>query len=327
MSVATNTLIQEKQNLTTIKNFCLLPKSADFYKRRSPFFYVGDKYKIIEQISEHFPKDIKTFIEPFIGGGTVFLNVKAKSYLLNDIDSYLIKLHDFLIQQTENQDIFFKELEKIIFKYSLSRSYLEDIVPVELKKEFKKTYYARFNKKGYLKLRDKFNNDKSNMLELYVLLIYGFNRMLRFNSSGNFNLPVGNVDLNQNVINALKDYFSFVENKSLKLSNLDYIDFISQIDIDNNDFIYLDPPYLISSSEYNKLWNEEEETRLLKFLDNLNKKNVKWAISNMIENNNKTNEMFSNWMLDYNVNFIKSNYISFNNNTIKPIKEVLITNY
>ena len=48
---------------------------------------------------------------------------------------------------------------------------------------------------------------KNDLMKLYVLLIYGFNHMLRFNGSGEFNLPVGNVDYNKNVNKALHVYF------------------------------------------------------------------------------------------------------------------------
>ena len=63
--------------------------------KRSPMFYVGDKYKLISEIKQYFPKTINNFIEPFVGGGTVFLNVQAERYLLNDIDEYVCKLHLF----------------------------------------------------------------------------------------------------------------------------------------------------------------------------------------------------------------------------------------
>ena len=66
--------------------------------KRSPMFYVGDKYKLIKEIKQYFPKDINTFIEPFVGGGTVFLNVEAKKYILNDIDENIYNLHIFLQQ-------------------------------------------------------------------------------------------------------------------------------------------------------------------------------------------------------------------------------------
>lgn len=64
--------------------------------KRSPMFYVGDKYKLIKEIKQYFPKDINTFIEPFVGGGTVSLNTEANNYILNDIDKNVYNLHLFL---------------------------------------------------------------------------------------------------------------------------------------------------------------------------------------------------------------------------------------
>lgn len=232
-------------------------------------FYVGDKYKLIKEIKQYFPKNINTFIEPFVGGGTVFLNVEANSYILNDIDKNIYNLHLFL--QTKACEIdFIDKLLKYIKKYNLSRSFLEDIVPKQLKKEYKKTYYAKFNKQGYDKLKQDFNIlESKNYLLLYLLLIYGFNRMIRFNSKGEFNVPVGNVDFNKNVLQALGDYSEFVKNKNIKFENLDFKDFIIKNGFKEDDFMYLDPPYLITFSEYNKIWNEDKEHELLNFLDNL----------------------------------------------------------
>ena len=64
---------------------------------RSPLFYMGDKYKILPEVSINFPKKINRFIEPFTGGGSVYLNTKANEYLLNDIDKEVVSLHKFLI--------------------------------------------------------------------------------------------------------------------------------------------------------------------------------------------------------------------------------------
>ncbi|WP_197271663.1 DNA adenine methylase, partial [Helicobacter heilmannii] len=47
---------------------------------RSPLFYVGDKYKLMPQLKPLFPAHIKRFIEPFVGGGSSFLNTPAKEY-------------------------------------------------------------------------------------------------------------------------------------------------------------------------------------------------------------------------------------------------------
>ena len=295
--------------------------------RRSPFFYVGDKFKLVPQLKEYFPTDINRFIEPFCGGGSVFLNVEAESYLINDIESYMIALHQLLINYSNDVSEFWNDLNGIIEQYQLSASFLGTTVPEEYKVNFVKTYYAKYNKDSYMKLRADFNEDKSDLLKLYVLLIYGFNRMLRFNNSGNFNLPVGNVDFNQNVVNALHSYFEYVASKEITLYNHDFEDFLSEVKPVSTDFIYLDPPYLISFSEYNKLWNTDTENRLLTLLDELDKKNIRFAISNIIRHKNMYNGIFDEWSKKYHVHDITSNYISFNDNTQKGSYEVLVTNY
>ena len=295
---------------------------------RSPFFYVGDKFKLMKQILPYFPQTIDTYFEPFCGGGSSFLNVTASKYVLNDIDPYMIKMHNMLNAYAKKTKVFFDHIEKIENKYTLSASYRQDIIPERLKSEFTKTYFARFNKEGYAKMRDDFNKDKSNIEQLYVLLIYGFNRMLRFNSKGDFNLPVGNVDLNHNVINALNDYFDFANQHELQFLSYDFRKFFQDRDFKTDDFVYLDPPYLISNSEYNKLWSENDETDLLEILNNLNAKGVKFAISNLMKHKDKENTIFKDWSEKYHVYDISSNYISYHDNTTHiNHREVLVTNY
>ena len=295
---------------------------------RSPLFYVGDKYKLLNEILPNFPKDIERFIEPFTGGGSVFLNVIAKKYLLNDIDKNVFLLHKFLIEHSNKTDTFLNEVEQVILEYNLSRSYKEDIVPSELKLEHKKTYYAKFNKVKFNKLKSDFNNSKQNNLyKFYVLLIYGFNRMIRFNRLGNYNLPVGNVDFNKNVLNALNSYFENVKTSNIDFNNLDYLDFLKKVKPNSKDFLYFDPPYLITFSEYNKLWNEKNEIDLISTLDKLNELGVRFAVSNVTNYKGNENKIFNDWSKKYNVIPIKSNYISYHDNSIKTFKEVLIINY
>lgn len=295
---------------------------------RSPLFYVGDKYKLLNEITHYFPTDIDRFIESFTGGGSVFLNVAANEYLLNDIDKNVYLLHKFLVSHSLKPSIFFKEVEKIIYDYNLSRSYKEDIIPAGLKDQFKKTYFAHFNKDNFNKLKHDFNkSNQENLYMFYVLLIYGFNRMIRFNKAGEYNLPVGNVDFNKNVVNALNSYFENVRKSKLNFYNLDYIDFIEKVKPTGNDFLYFDPPYLITFSEYNKIWNNKNESDLIAVLDLLNAKGIRFAISNVTHYKDKENTIFNEWSKKYNVYPIKSNYISYHDNSLKTFKEVLITNY
>ncbi|MBX4200145.1 Dam family site-specific DNA-(adenine-N6)-methyltransferase [Candidatus Parcubacteria bacterium] len=302
--------------------------NPDVRLKRSPFFYVGDKFKLIAEIRKHFPEKINTFVEPFLGGGSVFLNVDAKHYVLNDIDENVIALHKFLTSQASKEKALVTRIKDLVEQYNLSCSVFENVVPIELKKKWPKTYYAEFNRKGYGLLKSDYNTSKKkDLLVLFLLLIYGFNRMLRFNRKGEFNIPVGNVDFNQNVLKALQDYFVTAREKEVSFSAQDFKKFLTSQKFSKNDFVYVDPPYLISASEYNKLWNEELDGELMQILDRLNDKGIRFALSNISAYNGRKNEKLISWMKKYNVYPIKSNYISYHNNTKKEITEVLITNY
>lgn len=296
---------------------------------RSPFFYVGDKYKLMSQLVQLFPPNIDTYFDAFVGGGSAFLNVKAKKYVVNDIDENLIALHKELSAYKNNKDELFDKIYKIVKDYGLTCSFKGKTTPKQLKIDYPKTYFAKFNKEAYIKLRTDFNDENQrDLLKLYILLIYGFNHMLRFNSSGLFNLPVGNVDFNKNVVNALNNYIEFMTNNKISFSVSDYSGFITKQNFKKNDFIYFDPPYLISASEYNKLWGDKQEKALYKLIDSLDKKGVKFGLSNMLEHKGVKNEILAKWSAKYRVYEIKSNYISFNDNSIKGAsREVYITNY
>lgn len=295
---------------------------------RSPMFYVGDKYKLIAEIRTHFPNHIGRLIEPFVGGGSVMMNVTADSYLLNDIDTHVIGLHRMLREYIGREQEFYAEVEGIVDEYGLSFSYRNNPVSQEMRKAYPKTYFAKYNKEAYKRLKqDYIDGGQQDWLKLYVLLIYGFNHMLRFNSKGVFNLPVGNVDYNQNVQNALADYFLLLADRQVEWHNEDFRTFLRGIDYQEGDLVYLDPPYLITFSEYNKLWNEDTERDLLNLLDELNAQGVRFAISNVTLYRGRTNEIFLEWSRLYHSHPIRSNYISFNDNSIKQFSEVLVTNF
>ena len=303
-------------------------QAVDSGIKRSPLFYVGDKYKILPQLLRRFPRDINTFYEPFLGGGSVFLNVRAKRYCLNDISSHLVGIHNLLLSAAADRRAFFRKLEKVIFAHELSRSYKEDVVPAALKSAHIKTYYARYNRRGYDALKAQVNrNGAKDPLALYILLIYGFNRMLRFNRAGAFNLPVGNVDFNKNVAAALNGYFDAVQGREVNLSSEDFQPFLSAKKYKKGDFVYIDPPYLIAASEYNKLWGEDAERQLLHLLDALHGRKVRFALSNVTRYNGRENGILMQWMKKHRVHRIESNYINYHNNKRKEIAEVLVTNY
>ena len=111
-------------------------------------------------------------------------------------------------------------------------------------------------------------------------------------------------------------------------------------DLTPNDFVYCDPPYLITTGTYNDGkrgftgWNEQEERKLLTLLDALNQKNIRFALSNVIAHKGKNNDLLSDWLKkrpDYEVHYLKADYGNANYQTLVRDKnasvEVLITNY
>jgi DNA adenine methylase len=295
---------------------------------RSPFFYVGDKYKLLPQITQLFPKEFKRIIEPFVGGGSVFLNSDAQEVLANDLDSNVIGIHRLLLSQAEKMDQFILQFANLARSYGLTCSFDGDVVSADVRKKFPKTYFAHLNRLGFNTLKEKYNNSKErNELELYTLMIYGFNRMLRFNKDGKFNIPVGNVDFNPNVVKALQGYSNRTVGRDVIFSNLEFEEFLNSVSFKEGDFLYVDPPYLITASEYNKGWDESCEVRLYAILDRLNAKGVKFALSNVELYGDRVNTLLENWMQKYQVHVVTSNYINYFDNGKKTLKEVLVCNY
>ena len=280
------------------------------------------------------------FVKSSLNGNSIMNNFYNKdiSKLLLSIISCLIsnKKYENIINGEDLKKLCFlaeiHNLSPIVYYVLQDRFELlakeNDKTAEELKKKYVKTYYAKFNKEAYTNLKADFNNDKSDLFRLYLLLIFGFNHMLRFNSAGDFNLPVGNVDFNNNVYKSLNAYFDFMANNSVEFACLDFRNFFKKKNLNNSDFVYIDPPYLISSSEYNKNWNEKEECELLSLIDELNSKGIKFALSNVFEHKGLKNNILIEWAKKYNVFTVSSNYISYYDNSIKKDTiEVLITNY
>ena len=91
---------------------------------RSPLFYVGDKYKLVRAIKANFPQKINRLIEPFVGGGSVMMNVEAQSFILNDIDKNVIALHKMLCGFAKKKATFYEALKAEHF--SITESAKED---------------------------------------------------------------------------------------------------------------------------------------------------------------------------------------------------------
>ena len=101
----------------------------------------------------------------------------------------------------------------------------------------------------------------------------------------------------------------------------------------SNDFIYADPPYLITCASYNESdgWNEKCERDLLELLDNASNKGIKFALSNVLESKGKSNDILKEWSKKYTIHNLDYKYNNCNYQKKEENKtrtlEVLITNY
>lgn len=192
------------------------------------------------------------------------------------------------------------------------------------------------NAEGYLALREDYNKNK-DILDLFILTCYSFNHQIRFNSHHEFNTPFGknrsayNKTIKENLINFIKS----LQSKNIEFYSKDFT-FLYGLELKENDFVYCDPPYLISNASYNdgkrgfKNWGADEEIQLLDLLDFLDYKKVKFALSNVLIHKGMSNEKLIEWSKNYNVKHIEKDYNNSNyqrKNKDKETQEVLICNF
>ena len=295
---------------------------ADKKYIKSPMNYTGGKYKLLHQIEPLFPEDINLFVDLFTGGGNIAVNVKANKIVANDCEENIIGIYK-TFQKYDNVDELIGQIEEIIKTYGLT------IDNTEAYNQFRNDYNSLKTSQGNYPPLSSYN---INIL-LYVLICYSFNHQYRFNSKGEFNMPFGKErsQWNENMKNNLINFHRQIKEKDIVFLNKDF----RQLKVDKlgiNDFVYCDPPYLITCATYNEKdgWNQECEEDLLNLLDELNTKKIKFALSNVLYSKGKTNDLLIEWSKKYNVHHLDYTYQNCNYHTkdkTNKSDEVLITNY
>lgn len=304
---------------------------------QSPLNYTGGKFKLLPQILPLFPQNINTFVDLFCGGCNVGINIDCESVIYNDLDENLLYLYN-TFKNLDKQSVF-EWIYEIINTYGLS---LVSDKGYDYYKCDSSKGLGSYNKESFLRLRADFNEKKKKgnydyyyYVMLYVIIVYAFNNQIRFNSNGEFNLPVGKRDFNKKMQQKLSDFIDKIKEQNCKFTCLDFREF----DIDtlgNNDFVYVDPPYLITCATYNEQggWSETDEKDLLRFLDSLNEKELRFALSNVLRSKGKENTILIEWLdknkdkyraVNLNYSYSNSNYQT--KDKTSNSEEVLIINY
>lgn len=279
---------------------------------KSPMNYIGGKYKLLPQLTPLFPQNISTFIDLFAGGFNVAVNVNAQKTICNDLNHLVVEMVRILAYA--DIDIVLKRIDEKIAEYGLSKE----------------------NEEGFKAFRD-FYNANHNPIDLLTLSSFSFNYQFRFNSNLEYNNPFGrnrsqfSETMRQNLILFMEE----MKKKNLEFYSRDFRE-ISLDNLGGNDFIYCDPPYLITNGAYNDGnrgfhdWGIDEEKALYEYLDEANNRNIKFALSNVLSHKGVQNKLLIEWCKKYNIHYINSDYSNCNyqyKSKDTTSVEVLITNY
>ena len=228
--------------------------------------WAGGKRHIADELFSYFPVDWNkgTYIEPFIGGGAMFLFLAPERALIADLN---IRLFGFYSHIKNSPDEVFNGI------FEISKSFNES--PLEKKKDF------------YLELRSKYNSSEVSSVEsailLYSLNKLCFNGLYRENSKGFFNVPFGQ-----------KKSFPALERQDFEsastllqnatVSNSDFEATLSHAVA--GDFVYLDPPYIPidATSSFTSYHADgfgiSDQARLAQRMIELKESNIKAMCSN-----------------------------------------------
>lgn len=285
--------------------------------------WVGGKGQLIDEIQKFFPDNygniITKYAEPMVGGGALFFNLLSKydfeEIYISDINSELINAY---IAVKENVEELIKRLNEMQMTF----------LPLD---ENGRKYY-------YYSIRDKFNtvklNDSTSTEKAAYFIFLNktcFNGLYRVNRKGLFNVPMGAYK-NPMICDELnlRNIHSALQNVTVVCG--DYT--LSKSFIDNKTFVYLDPPYRPISetsafTSYNiEAFDDNEQIRLAKFIDEINVMGAKIVLSNSDPKNvNPEDNFFDNLYKSYNIHRVSaSRMINSNADKRGKINELLICN-
>lgn len=228
-----------------------------------PFLkWAGGKSKLIPQYERFFPKEFKTYYEPFLGGGAVFFHLVQHrppfEAILTDINPELINA------------------------YCCVRDRVDDLI--ELLEEHQ-VQHGKYQQKYYYQMRAASGKTE---IEKAARLIYlnktCFNGLYRENSKGEFNVPMGRYK-NPKICQA-----ELLRSVSLALqpAKIEVRKFEAVLDSakSSQDFVYFDPPYypISATSDFTAYsredFKESEQLKLRDIFAELAHRGVKVMLSN-----------------------------------------------
>lgn len=282
--------------------------------------WVGGKNQIIKKVYELFPINYNNYYEPFIGGGSVLINLlneleKNKKTLesinIGDFNKDLIDIYKSIksseIKLLENLNKIVKNYNnaKLVKKEKGVRKIIkpEETITKNIEKGKEHVYYYYRNE--FNKLKKKENLMPDEIIYKSALFIFlnktCFRGVYRENSKKEFNVPFGNYE-NPEIYNEdnIKNLSKSFKNYDINFVHCSFKDWKEKIKQSKNNFVYLDPPYYPENeSSFTKYtsndFNKEEHEELIEFCKFIDKNKSNFLLSNsdtsFIKNNLNNFEM------------------------------------
>ena len=223
--------------------------------------WVGGKRQLIDTFSPLLPKGIKSYCEPFVGGGALLFHLQPKVAYVNDINTELIGVYTVIKEQVD-------EL-------------------IEELKKFKNESDFFYSVRDWDRDKEKYNSlsEVERAARILYLNKTCYNGLYRVNNAGEFNSPFGNYRnpniINEPVLRAVSAYFNAA---TIHFYSLDYEEVLAKIK--KGTFVYLDPPYdpISETSNFTGYskggFSQEEQIRLHQCCENLDKRGIRFMLSN-----------------------------------------------
>lgn len=226
--------------------------------------YCGGKSKEIVFFEDLIPTNYSRYVEPFFGGGSVFFHLLPQKAIVNDLNSKLIGFYKGV---RNHYDDLMSDLHRIEGLYKENQQCFES-----QKKISNGSFCENSNEALYYRLRDMFNgkiNSEYTEAALYFFINKtSYSGMIRYNTKGEYNVPFGRYK-NFSVSGVTNQHVKIL--KKAQLFNLDYAKIFDKCQ--ENDFVFIDPPYDCIFTEYGNLngldFNEERQRQLAEDFKNL----------------------------------------------------------
>lgn len=277
--------------------------------------YRGGKSKEISHFINNMPQNYNRYIEPFFGGGALYFHLEPMRAIINDVNT---KLYSF-----------YQEMKASYPEARTQLNYLQEVYEENqrqyelLKMDHPDERVENKNEELYYFMRNAFNNKiDSEYLDSVIYFFINktaYSGMIRYNSSGDYNVPFGRYK-NFNTRLITESHYDLL--RRTEIYNKDYFEIFNMAN--NDDFIFLDPPYDCVFSDYGNEaykdgFGEDEHRRLANDFKNLQCKALL-----VIGKTQLTEELYGTHIVE---EYEKSYAVNIRNRFKADAKHIIVTNY